>query len=92
MICSPCVICAEPIQDGDVLARIEQGDRQGWAHGPCTKDGVERWLREGRPGEGPLAWDRAERPRWRPDDGRAWVHLHHAEGTLPPGQGRLHGR
>lgn len=90
MICSPCVICEEEIRDGDVLARVE-GDRTGWAHITCTKDGVTRWVREGRPGDGPLSWDRETRPTWRIDrpDGRPYRHLHKSEGTLMPHERRL---
>lgn len=91
LVCSPCVVCEQEIADGDVAVRIGEGDRQGWAHAVCTAEGVRRWLREGRPGADPLAWERSERPRWRPDpaDGRAWVHVHPDAGTLPPSERRI---
>lgn len=91
IIFSPCAICERCIVDGDVVVRIEEGDRRGWVHATCTKEGLKRWLRKGRPYGDPLAWERAEKPVWRPDasDGRAWAHIHQEEGTLMPDERRV---
>lgn len=50
------------VQGRDVMVQIDGVD---WVHVTCTKHGVERWCREGRPHGDPLVWDRLEEPRWQ---------------------------
>lgn len=62
----PCVVCEEPVKFGsDVAVRIEDGERDGWAHVTCTRHGVERWCRHNRPFGDPLTWERTVKPAWR---------------------------
>lgn len=64
-----CAVCGRAIKEGDVASFVDRGlgadAPTGWCHITCTKDGVERWVREGRPDGDPLVWDRTERPTWR---------------------------
>ena len=64
-----CYVCESRIKDGDIIASVGTG-AQGFlpAHITCTKDGVERWLRENRPMADPLTWMRTARPTWSGQD------------------------
>lgn len=62
-----CTLCQGDALPGDLLVQLRHDGQLTTAHLMCTSDGVERWCREGRPGHGPLLWDRSERPRWHSD-------------------------
>lgn len=60
-----CHICTEDVLPSDVSSIVKT--RSGGlrvVHKACTKEGVERWCREGRPHRTPLLADRAERWVW----------------------------
>ena len=42
-----------------------------WIHVGCTKDGVERWCRAGRPAGSPLKWIRSQGLNWTGLQGQA---------------------
>lgn len=54
-----------PHPDADPVpcSNVEREDMY-WVHIACTKDGVERWCRGGRPGRSPLAWIRENGLNW----------------------------
>lgn len=62
-----CLCCGRSIEDRDVLVQAPhpESGHPIWVHVTCTKHGIERWLRENRPGNSPLEWARSERPTWR---------------------------
>lgn len=58
-----CMVCDQQISIVDAAAERKDhvtGDF-GRVHRACTKEGVERWNRENRPTDSPLA---AEREKW----------------------------
>lgn len=75
-----CPVCAEPLEpnDGIVARSFPEGPHPNaerpatawsvedgyWVHISCTKDGVERWCRAGRPGSSPLSWVRSNGLNW----------------------------
>lgn len=61
----PCHVCGASAELADIVVRLGDGR---WAHLPCTREGVRRWCREGRPEGGPLEWDRTALPRWHAGD------------------------
>lgn len=52
-------------------AAIEAAGFRYWVHIACTKDGVERWCRVGRPGSSPLDWTRTQGLNWTGLQGQA---------------------
>lgn len=59
-----CSICGGDFLPGDVIETRQEPDGPRHYHRACTKEGVERWIRDGRPYDSPLLYDRAERLRW----------------------------
>jgi len=56
-----------PPEDGELLEASSASDRtsdQVWVHLACTADGVDRWLRAGRPADSPVDWVRSNGLRW----------------------------
>jgi len=52
---------------GRLLEASSAADRDSdyiWVHLGCTRDGVTRWLRAGRPAESPVDWIRQNGLRW----------------------------
>lgn len=41
-----------------------RGREDWWRHVACSKEGVERWCRENRPGSDPLTWSRESELNW----------------------------
>lgn len=82
-----CPHCGERFQDGDLVDLLDAMDGIV-AHTACVKEGVERWCRENRPGDGPLAWHRDERPRYAQrarDGGRLRAEVRRPEPAGRPG-------
>lgn len=72
-----CAVCGRAIEKLDIaVLRACWRGSGNWRHLMCTRQGVDRWVREGRPGDGPLEWDRTERPAWWWDEtcGTWWTH------------------
>lgn len=58
----------QELAGGDAIAAA--GPRY-WIHVGCTKDGVERWCRVGRPEGSPLEWTRSQGLNWTGLQGQA---------------------
>lgn len=60
-----CHICTEDVLASDVTSIVTtHSGGLRVVHKACTKEGVERWCREGRPHRTPLLADRAEQWVW----------------------------
>lgn len=77
-----CALCGEEVRRFDAVVGDDGFGGSGVAHIACTKDGVERWCREGQPGDDPLDWARSTRPRWSLPGTRRALGRAHGGGTV----------